>query len=150
MEHTLTPCDSGSAPKSPRNPWTISLVHARANREIAVAKAPESMNGTLFPYLMRQLSLRIPTYGWTSVPDKGPAIHTKARSALLIPRDKRYGYSGAVGQSGHHHREPWYVPIHMTTQSPMLFVICISSVNARDLPIKFTGVRAEYFSPSNT
>ena len=150
MEHTLTPCDSGSAPKSPKDPWTISLVHARAKRDMAVAKAPESMNGTLFPYLMRQLSLRIPTYGWTRVPDKGPAIHTKARSDLLIPRDRRYGYSGAISQSGHHHRKQWYVQIRMTILLPMLSAVCIRSVNTHGLPVKFTRVRVEYFSPSYT
>ena len=54
-----------------------------------VAAAPPSMNGFRFPQDTRQLSLRIPTYGWTKVPDKGPAIHTKANKDLLIPKESR-------------------------------------------------------------
>ena len=27
------------------------------------------------------------------MPERGPAIHTKARSDLLMPKDSRYGYN---------------------------------------------------------
>jgi hypothetical protein len=49
------------------------------------------MNGLLFPQGERHLSLLMPTYGWTRVPESGPAIQTKARSDLLIPKLSRYG-----------------------------------------------------------
>lgn len=50
------------------------------------------MNGLRFPHRIRQLSLFSPTYGCTSTPDSGPAIHTSASNDLLTPRLNRYGY----------------------------------------------------------
>ena len=88
---TLTPFEVGSAPNIPKTPRTISRVHANAINDTTVAAAPASMKGFRFPQEILQLSLRIPTYGCTSVPDSGPAIHTKASKDLLIPRDSKYG-----------------------------------------------------------
>jgi hypothetical protein len=87
----FTPLLSGSAPKSPKTPPTISLVQASINREQMVAAAPPSMKGFRLPHLIRQLSLSMPTYGWTKVPDSGPAIQTRAINDLLRPSDSRYG-----------------------------------------------------------
>ena len=91
MTLVLTPDDSESAPKRPRKLVMISLAHASVMRDRIVAIAPPMMNGRLLPHEMRQLSLFIPTYGWTSAPDSGPAIQTSASIDLLNPRDKRYG-----------------------------------------------------------
>lgn len=85
----LTPFEAASAPKRPSVPVTISRVHAKATRETMVAAAPAIIKGLRFPHDKRQLSLIIPTYGWTSVPESGPAIQTNASSDLLIPKDKR-------------------------------------------------------------
>ena len=84
----LAPADVDSTPNIDRKPPTISFTHARASNETTVAAPPTTMNGFLLP---RQLSLRIPMYGCTSAPVKGPAIQTNARSDLLIPRDRRNG-----------------------------------------------------------
>lgn len=89
MDVTFTPREFGSAPKRPRKPWTISLVQARARNENAVAAAPPSMKGLRFPHGIRQLSLLIPMYGWTSTPDNGPAIHTNANMDLSMPKERR-------------------------------------------------------------
>jgi len=72
----------------------ISLAHASVIRHRMVARAPPMMNGRLRPHDMRQLSLFMPTYGWTSAPESGPAIHTRASMDLLRPRDRRYGCGG--------------------------------------------------------
>lgn len=63
MMVTATPFESGSAPKIPKNPDTISLAQASVIKENIVAIAPPTMNGRRFPYLLRDLSLRNPTYG---------------------------------------------------------------------------------------
>lgn len=89
---TLTPFDCASAPKMPRKPCTISLAQAKPRRDTMVAMAPAIIKGCRFPHATLQLSLRIPMYGWTKVPDRGPAIHTKASRDLLIPSDNKYGY----------------------------------------------------------
>lgn len=88
---TRTPLDSLSAPKSPKNPPTISRTHARARRDTIVAAVPAAMNGTRFPHFDRQLSLNMPMYGCTKVPLNGPAIQTSAISDLLSPKDSKYG-----------------------------------------------------------
>jgi hypothetical protein len=87
----LTASDSGTAPNIPNVQLTISLVHAKIINDMIVAIEPPTINGRRFPHLFRHPSLLIPTYGCTSTPDKGPAIHTKARSALFRPNESRYG-----------------------------------------------------------
>jgi len=91
MIEYLTPSESGAAPNNPRKPPTISLVHPRSISEMMVARAPPIMKGLRLPQRMRQLSLSMPTYGCTRVPESGPAIQTKAMRDLLRPRDSRYG-----------------------------------------------------------
>ncbi|KAI4140417.1 MAG: hypothetical protein L6R39_005809 [Caloplaca ligustica] len=49
------------------------------------------MKGFRLPILERELSLLIPMYGWTIVPESGPMIQTMASRALLIPSESRYG-----------------------------------------------------------
>lgn len=85
----LTPFEAASAPKRPSVPVTISRAQAKATRDTMVAAAPAIMKGLRFPHDDRQLSLIIPTYGWTSVPESGPAIQTSASNDLLMPKDKR-------------------------------------------------------------
>ena len=92
MVVTLTPFEAASAPKRPRNPPTISLAQAKPIKESIVALAPTNMKGFLFPHDILQLSLMMPIYGWTSVPERGPAIHTRARRDLFMPSERRYGY----------------------------------------------------------
>lgn len=88
----LAPWDCRSTPNIDRNPPTISCTQDRASKEMISATAPPTINGFLLPHGCRQLSLRIPMYGCTRVPVTGPAIHTNARRALLMPRESRYGY----------------------------------------------------------
>ena len=125
----LTPSLSGDWPNAPATPWTISLAQANIMREKMVAIAPAKMNGFRFPQGTRQLSLRIPTYGWTSVPESGPAIQTKARADLLMPRDSKYGYMTISTQ-------PEYtiivcLQIHLKAQPPMPRLICRCSISNR-------------------
>lgn len=68
-----------------------SFAHARIIKEMIVAIAPPTMNGLLFPHRILQLSLFSPTYGCTSTPESGPAIHTSASMALLMPKESKYG-----------------------------------------------------------
>jgi hypothetical protein len=96
MITVLVPVDVRSTPNIPRKPPTVSFTHARASRATIVAKPPTTMKGFLLPQDERQLSLQIPIYGCTSVPVRGPAIQTKASKALLIPRDRRKGYTHNV------------------------------------------------------
>ena len=49
------------------------------------------MNGFLFPQRVEQLSLRMPMYGCTNVPVRGPANQVNASNALLNPNERRYG-----------------------------------------------------------
>lgn len=93
MTVVLVAAEVESTPKIPRNPATISLTQARASRATIVPAPPTIMNGFLLPHDTRQLSLQIPIYGCTRAPVNGPAIHTKASRALLIPRDSKYGYN---------------------------------------------------------
>ncbi|KAL8868986.1 MAG: hypothetical protein Q9174_004612 [Haloplaca sp. 1 TL-2023] len=51
IDASWTKWDSGSAPKSPSTPRTISRVHAKARKEIRVAAAPPIMNGLRLPNL---------------------------------------------------------------------------------------------------
>jgi hypothetical protein len=88
---TPVPFGAGSAPNKDRKPPTISFTHASASKDTTVAALPTTINGFLLPHGKRQLSLRMPMYGCTKVPVKGPAIQTKARSDLLIPRERRKG-----------------------------------------------------------
>jgi hypothetical protein len=88
---TTTSFDSGLAPKKPNMPPIISLDQERTMIETIVARAPPTMKGRLFPYLLRHRSLLMPTYGCTSTPESGPAIHTRARIALSSPRDNKNG-----------------------------------------------------------
>lgn len=85
----FTNADSGSAPNTPKKPPTMSLVQARNINDMMVAAAPPSMNGLRLPQLRRQLSLSMPTYGCTNVPDNGPAIQTSAINDLLRPSESR-------------------------------------------------------------
>src|SRR5450432_3467493 len=87
----LTPSESPSAPKMPKKPRPNSLTQARARRENIVPIDPPIINGFRLPQDILQLSLRIPTYGCTSEPERGPAIQTRAIRDLLRPRDNRYG-----------------------------------------------------------
>lgn len=91
MIETLTASESLSAPNKPRIPPTISRTHDNARSDMIVAAAPVAMNGVRFPHFDLQLSLRIPTYGCTRAPERGPAIQTKAMIDLLRPNDNKYG-----------------------------------------------------------
>jgi hypothetical protein len=91
MVVTWTADAPGSNPNIDKKPPTISLTQASVISEMMVAKPPPTNKRLRLPQGMRQLSLRMPIYGWTRVPVKGPAIHTNASSDLLIPRDSRYG-----------------------------------------------------------
>jgi hypothetical protein len=91
MTAVLTASESGPAPNTPSVQLTISLAHANTINDMTVAAAPPTMNGRRLPHLLRQPSLLMPTYGCTTTPDSGPAIQTKASSALLSPSESRYG-----------------------------------------------------------
>lgn len=115
-------------PKMDRKPATISLAQANKNNDTVVDIAPPMMNGRLLPYLDLQLSLLRPTYGWTRVPERGPAIQTSASRDLLRPRDKRYGYGGkrqwGRGYVGNDRSTSGYSPNRMTIQPTTLSVDC--------------------------
>lgn len=55
--------ESQETPKMDKAPPTISLAHAKRDKDMMVETAPPIMNGRLFPYFDLQLSLFKPTYG---------------------------------------------------------------------------------------
>jgi hypothetical protein len=69
----------------------MSLAYARIIEDAMVPSVPASMKGFLLPHDILHWSLLMPTYGCTSTPVNGPASHTNASRALLMPRESRYG-----------------------------------------------------------
>jgi hypothetical protein len=76
---------------SEMNNATISLVKPSARRQMATIIAPTTMKGLRRPHFDLDSSARVPTIGWTSRPDNGPAIHTSEVLLLLRPRLSKYG-----------------------------------------------------------
>ncbi len=68
--------------------------------EMMTPVVPPTMNGFRRPQRLRVLSLKIPTIGWTTTPQRGAASQTRAVNEFESPRDTRYGFKqSAFGQT---------------------------------------------------